>query len=63
MSDTGTATLGMRVERTSRRKMKTTRMTRAIDRINVSSTSRTEERMVRVESTTTDRSIAGEIEA
>ena len=63
ISDTGTATLGMRVERTSRRKMKTTRMTSPIDSISVSSTSRTEARMVRVESTTTERLIAGEIDA
>src|SRR3954469_11137786 len=63
ISDTGTATLGMNVERQSRRKAKTTRMTSRIEMTSVISTSRTEERMVVVESTTTFMSIAGEIEA
>ncbi len=48
ISDTGTATLGMRVERTLRRKTKTTRMTSTIEITSVISTSCTEARMVRV---------------
>jgi hypothetical protein len=63
ISDTGTATLGMNVERQSRRKTKTTRITSRIEMISVISTSCTEARMVVVESITTCIWIAGEIEA
>ena len=63
ISDTGTATLGIRVERRSRRKTKTTRMTSRMAMARVISTSRTEARMVRVASITTERSIAGDIAA
>ncbi len=59
----GTATLGMNVERELRRKRKTTRMTRAMEMRRVISTSRTEARIVRVASTSTDRSIVGGIAA
>src|ERR1700693_1447415 len=63
MSETGTATLGMKVERTLRRKTKTTRMTSAIEITRVIWTSRTEARIVRVASIATDRVIVGGMEA
>ena len=63
MSETGTATLGMKVERTLRRKTKTTRMTSAIEITIVIWTSRTEARIVRVASMTTDSVIVGGIDA
>ena len=49
-SETGTATLGISVERTLRRNTNTTRITSAIEISIVSSTSRTEARMVVVRS-------------
>src|SRR5512143_716844 len=63
MRETGTATLGITVERTLRRKRKTTRITREIEIIRVISTSRTDARIVRVESMTTDSLTEGGIEA
>ena len=59
MSETGTATLGMRVDRTLRRNRNTTRITRAMDTSSVSSTSLTEARIVRVASMATERAIVG----
>ena len=57
-SETGTATLGMRVARTLRRKTKTTSVTRITEISSVRSTSRSEARMVVVRSSTTLRSMA-----
>ena len=54
MSETGTATLGMSVERQSRRKRKTTRITSTIEMSSVICTSWTEARIVRVASIATD---------
>ena len=48
ISDTGTATLGMKLDRRFRRKIKTTRMTRNTEISSVVSTSCTEARMVTV---------------
>ena len=48
ISETGTATLGMKLERTLRRNRKTTRMTNNTETINVISTSWTDARMVAV---------------
>ena len=53
MSDAGTATVGMSVARQLRRKTKTTRITRMIERMSVFSTSLTDARMVVVRSRTT----------
>ena len=63
MSETGTAMLGIKVDRTLRRKTKTTRMTSAIETISVIWTSRTEARIVRVASIATDSLIIGGMEA
>ncbi len=63
MSETGTATLGMKVERTLRRKMKTTRMTSAIETPIVIWTSRTDARIVRVASMATASVIVGGMDA
>src|SRR5882724_11960050 len=52
-SETGTATLGIKVVRTSRRKTKTTRMTRQMEMVSDLWTSFTEARMVVVRSITT----------
>src|SRR5271157_1963448 len=52
MSETGTATVGISVARQLRRKMKTTRITRMIERMRVRSTSLTDARMVVVRSRT-----------
>ncbi len=46
--ETGTATLGIKVARTSRKNTKTTNTTRTIEITSVRSTSRTEARMVTV---------------
>ena len=51
--ETGTATLGIRVVRTSRRNTNTTRMTSAIERRSVPCTSATDARIVVERSTTT----------
>ena len=59
MRETGTATLGMRVERTLRRKTKTTRMTRTMEMHSAIWTSCTEARMVRVASMSTFSSTVG----
>ena len=59
ISDTGTATLGMNVARTLRRKRNTTRITSTIEIISVNCTSCSEARMVVVRSMATVRSIAG----
>ncbi len=50
ISEIGTATLGMSVERTLRRNTNTTRITSTIEMPSVISTSRTEARIVRVAS-------------
>ncbi len=63
MSDTTTAMLGMNMARRSRRKTKTTPMTRTTDRMRVRCTSSMEARMVLVRSITTLRSITGGMEA
>src|SRR5262252_1950282 len=63
ISETGTATLGMTVDRTFLRNRNTTRMTRAMEIMSVISTSRTDARMVRVASIATERWIGGGIEA
>ncbi len=63
ISDTGTATLGIRVARRLRRNRKTTPITSRIEMQRVISTSRTEERMVRVESMTTCRAMVGGTDA
>jgi hypothetical protein len=59
----GTATLGIRVDRTLRRNTKTTRITRAMEMAMASCTSFTEARMVRVASMRTFSSMAGGSEA
>ena len=61
--ETGTATLGIKVARTLRRKTKTTRMTSEIEMIRVRSTSCTEARMVAVRSIAISVSMAEGIEA
>src|SRR5438105_3751413 len=61
--ETGTTTLGIRVDRTLLRKTKTTRMTSAIETPSVISMSRTEARIVRVASIATERRIAGGMDA
>ncbi len=63
ISETGTATLGIRVARTFRRKRKTTRITNAMEMARVRSTSLTEARMVVVRSSTMVKSIAAGTEA
>ncbi len=63
MSETGTATVGMIVERALRRKKNTTRMTSAIETAIVISTSRTEARIVRVASIATPNRIVGGVSA
>ncbi len=63
INDTGTATLGIKVARTLRRKTNTTRMTSTTAMASVISTSRTEARIVPVRSITTVRSMAEGIEA
>src|ERR1700680_3469509 len=60
--ESGTAMLGIIVARTVRRKAKTTRITRMIERISVNSMSFTEARTVTVRSMAMVREIAGEIE-
>ena len=62
-SDSGTATLGMVVADPLRRNRKTTSTTRAIESNSVSWMSRNEARMVVVRSSTTEMSMAGEMEA
>ena len=57
ISEIGTATLGIRVDRTSRRKTNTTRTTSSTEMISVLSVSRTEARMVTVWSMPTRMSI------
>jgi hypothetical protein len=59
ISETGTTTLGMKVERRLRRKRNTTRITSAIETARVISTSRTDARIVRVASMATPRRIVG----
>src|ERR1019366_832143 len=51
-SDAGTATVGMRVARQLRRNIKTTRITKTMERMRVRSTSLTDARMVMVRSRT-----------
>src|ERR1700678_570778 len=63
IKERGTATLGMMVARTFRRKTKTTRITRAMEITRVISTSFTDARMVVVRSITMVRSIAAGMEA
>src|SRR6202167_3205986 len=63
IKETGTATLGIRVARTLRRKRKTTKMTSPIDMASVRSTSFTDARMVVVRSSITVKSIAAGMEA
>jgi len=63
ISETGTATVGMRVARTLRRNTKTTRVTRTTEITSVRSTSCSEARMVVVRSSTTPRSMAPGIAA
>src|SRR5271154_7311946 len=63
IKETGTATLGMRVARTLRRKRKTTRITSPIDMASVRSTSLTDARMVVVRSSIMVNSIAAGMEA
>src|ERR1700733_12263040 len=63
INETGTATLGIRVARTFRRKRKTTKMTRPIDIASVRSTSLTDARMVDVRSNIMVKSIAAGMEA
>ena len=55
MREMGTATLGINVARTFRRKTNTTRITSSTDTISVSSTSCTEARMVVVRSIATPK--------
>src|SRR4051812_37735585 len=62
INDIGTATLGMSVARTVRRKTKTTRITSTTEMISVISISWTEARTVVVRSRTTVKLIAGEME-
>ena len=63
MSETGTATLGMKVERTLRRKRNTTRITSEIEIARVISTSRTDARIVLVASIDTASFIVGGMDA
>ena len=63
ISETGTATVGIRVERTLRRNTKTTSVTRTTAISSVRSTSCREARMVVVRSSTTPRSMAPGIAA
>src|ERR1700723_2031233 len=63
INETGTATLGISVARTLRRKRKTTKITRAMDMARVRSTSLTEARMVVVRSSMTVKSMADGMEA
>jgi hypothetical protein len=63
MSETGTTTLGISVDRTLRRNRNTTRITREMEIIMAIWTSRTEARMVEVASTTVFRSMVGGREA
>src|SRR4030095_16083647 len=63
MREIGTATLGMIVDRTLRKKRKTTRMTNPMEISNVICTSRTEARIVVVAFKTTESLIVGGIEA
>src|ERR1700734_3681800 len=63
IKETGTATLGIRVARTLRRKRKTTRITRPMDMASVRSTSLTEARMVVVRSSIIVKSMAAGIDA
>jgi hypothetical protein len=58
MSDTGTATAGMIVARTLRRKTNTTSVTSAMDVTSVHSTSRSDSRIVVLRSTAIERSTA-----
>ena len=59
MSETGTATVGITVERTLLRNAKTTRVTRAIEIRRVTSTSLTDDRIVSVRSSMTVSAIVG----
>ncbi len=63
MSETGTATLGIRAVRTSRRKTKTTRMTSTIESPRVNRTSCTEARIVVVRSRASASVMVGGIAA
>jgi len=63
LRETGTATDGIRVERTLRRNANTTRITSRIEMPRVICTSCTEARMVRVASMTTESFTVGGIEA
>ena len=63
IKETGTATLGIRVARTLRRKRKTTRITSPIDMASVRSTSLTDARMVVVRSSMMVKSMAAGMEA
>src|ERR1051325_11509480 len=63
INDTGTTTEGTSVARTLRRKMKTTRITRQTEMINVRSTSRTDARIVAVRSRIVSKRIAAGMEA
>ncbi len=63
ISESGTAMLGMMVDRTVRKKANTTRMTRVTESNRVISMSCTEARTVVVRSMTTLRVMAGEIAA
>ena len=62
-SDSGTATLGITVAAGLRRKTNTTKTTRPMESSSVIWTSWKEARIVVVRSSSTSRSIAGEIEA
>src|ERR1700693_6438978 len=63
MRESGTATLGMMVAQTFRRKAKTTKITRMMEMIRAISTSWTEARIVVVRSTATLKWREGEMEA
>src|ERR1700735_384227 len=63
IKETGTATLGIRVARTFRRKRKTTKITSPIEIASVRSTSLTDARMVVVRSSIMVKSIAAGMEA
>ena len=63
ISDTGTATLGMRVACPLRRNRNTTRITNPTEISSVRSTSRTEARMVVVRSSITVKSMPAGMEA
>src|SRR6202046_3157565 len=63
IKEAGTATLGMKVARTLRRKRKTTKITSPMDIASVRSTSLTDARIVVVRSSITVKSIAAGIEA